>query len=76
MHCPPLHVPPWQLWPHRPQFAPSFDVSTHEDPHIVVGAVHWHWPVTQCRDAPHAIPHPPQLALSLVRSEQTLEQFV
>ena len=58
--------------PHAPQFAASFDVSTHDEPHCVRPSAQadWHEPSEQVSPALHACAHEPQFFGSLVASTQ------
>ncbi len=62
----------------RPQCVFEFDVSTHEGPHIVRGAVHIDTgvqaPAAQVSLAAQAVPHAPQLRESLWMSTQAPPQ--
>ena len=62
----------------RPQWVFELVMSTHDDPHIMRGAVHIEigvqTPAAQVSLAPHAVPHAPQLRASLWMSTQVVPQ--
>lgn len=72
-HCPLTHVvPPAQVLPHAPQFAPSLCVSMHAPAHETspVPQVVVQVPALQTRPVPQALPQPPQFCASLASATQ------
>lgn len=73
-HCPELQIcPPGHWWLQVPQLAPSVCKLTQVPPHDVC-PLGQQMPAEQTKPAEHALPQPPQLRASVVRSVQALEQ--
>jgi hypothetical protein len=57
-----------QALPHAPQLSRSLVLSTHSDPHRLVGAAQPHAPLMQAIPVAHETPQVPQLLRSAIRS--------